>query len=322
MSSLLQELSRWRMDFFYRTFETAQDHARQAAAVAASSAQGLAQQVSSHTATLASQAGSLSDQAAERLKGLQLNDALQKQVNALQQRSRGAEDSLPSQGQLQAYGITSDFQGFVRSLTYSTFRDFPQTAWQEGSVGSTGNGDPDGRYLTPWQEQHALLVVQAVREINELRFVLCPKRMTDKQFWHTYFQLARKHLPPGAFETAAEAQQPDEHLGQHQLDLQARLQQLSASAQLWGANTAATVAALARPSSSRAEPGSCSAPALGRKSKDLTVGATHPGELDADPDLEAYLQVRSNSNARFLVLRCNSHCLVAIAGLDCFACVS
>ena len=39
-----------------------------------------------------------------------------------------------------------------------------------------------------------------VKEINELRFVLCPKRMNDAQFWIVYFSLARKYMPPEAFD--------------------------------------------------------------------------------------------------------------------------
>ena len=38
-----------------------------------------------------------------------------------------------------------------------------------------------------------------VKEIDELRFVLCPKRLTDQQFWGIYFQLVRSSLPPAAF---------------------------------------------------------------------------------------------------------------------------
>ena len=48
------------------------------------------------------------------------------------------------------------------------------------------------------QERHAMLVVQVVKEINELRYVLCPKRMTDVQFWQIYFRLADKYLPEEA----------------------------------------------------------------------------------------------------------------------------
>ena len=43
-----------------------------------------------------------------------------------------------------------------------------------------------------------MLVVQVVKEINELRYVLCPKRMTDAQFWQIYFRLADKYLPEEA----------------------------------------------------------------------------------------------------------------------------
>lgn len=43
-----------------------------------------------------------------------------------------------------------------------------------------------------------MLVVQVVKEINELRYVLCPKRMTDAQFWQIYFRLADKYMPEEA----------------------------------------------------------------------------------------------------------------------------
>ena len=50
------------------------------------------------------------------------------------------------------------------------------------------------------QEHHAMLVVQVAPEINELRYVLCPKRMGDAQFWQIYFALAKKLLPSAAFD--------------------------------------------------------------------------------------------------------------------------
>lgn len=43
-----------------------------------------------------------------------------------------------------------------------------------------------------------------MKEINELRFVLCPKRMNDAQFWIVYFSLARKYMPPEAFDPGFE----------------------------------------------------------------------------------------------------------------------
>jgi hypothetical protein len=47
------------------------------------------------------------------------------------------------------------------------------TAVATGS-GSRGAGSPVYQ-LNPWQLRHATLVVQALKEVNELRFVLCPK---------------------------------------------------------------------------------------------------------------------------------------------------
>ena len=49
-----------------------------------------------------------------------------------------------------------------------------------------------------------------VKEINELRFVLCPKRMNDAQFWGVYFLLAKKQLPPEAFDPHAPVDRPSE----------------------------------------------------------------------------------------------------------------
>ncbi|KAK9833157.1 hypothetical protein WJX74_008715 [Apatococcus lobatus] len=179
-------------------------------------------------------------------------------------------DTPPSQSELSEYGITAEFMEFVRSLTYSTFRDF-----QHGDTGSAtasassqseasisipepkGLGDAktlNTERLTPWQEKHALLVVRSVQEINELRFVLVPKRMTDQEFWHIYFTLARKYLPAHAFDpthsaassTQRSAEQGSSSQGAAGLanfDLQDRFQQLSTSAKHWGAQASASLQA-------------------------------------------------------------------------------
>ena len=41
--------------------------------------------------------------------------------------------------------------------------------------------------------------------MNELRFVLVPKRLTDEQFWSIYFALTRARLPTEAFDTSLQA---------------------------------------------------------------------------------------------------------------------
>ncbi|KFM27816.1 hypothetical protein F751_5923 [Auxenochlorella protothecoides] len=49
--------------------------------------------------------------------------------------------------------------------------------------------------LNPWQIQHATLLCAEAKDIHELRFMLCPRYMTDGHFWHTYFSLMKPHLP-------------------------------------------------------------------------------------------------------------------------------
>lgn len=63
----------------------------------------------------------------------------------------------PSSEDLEKFAITADFKEFVRSLTYSTFRDFPLD-----QLPDVDTSVPD-KVLTSWQEKHALLVVQEVR---------------------------------------------------------------------------------------------------------------------------------------------------------------
>lgn len=62
----------------------------------------------------------------------------------------------------------------------STFRDFPAEhllpASAAGPAAAAGAGGGGPAYpLNPWQVRHATLVVAALSEVNELRFVLCPK---------------------------------------------------------------------------------------------------------------------------------------------------
>ena len=45
--------------------------------------------------------------------------------------------------------------------------------------------------------------------MNELRFVLVPKRLTDEQFWSIYFALTRARLPKEAFDASLQAPPPE-----------------------------------------------------------------------------------------------------------------
>jgi hypothetical protein len=109
----------------------------------------------------------------------------------------------PTDADLEAYGITPDFRDFIRSLNYSVFRDYPappSPQGGEGGAGSPGAGETSvpPPPLNPWQARHASLVVRSVLEVDQLRYILCPRYMTDERFWTVYFALAARNLPAGA----------------------------------------------------------------------------------------------------------------------------
>ena len=95
------------------------------------------------------------------------------------------------QREMEEYGITDAYIDAVKQLDYSAFRDFHQSAEE--------STESEEKKLNKWQERHALLLVKNVKEIDELRFVLCPKYMDDNQFWDTYFKLMKNDLPKISF---------------------------------------------------------------------------------------------------------------------------
>lgn len=110
----------------------------------------------------------------------------------------------PSKSFLQGYGVSADLLEFIKTLNFADFSDFPQDQLVPlNSMGPlTSTNDKNAtvmEVLNAWQVRHASLVVKAAKEINELRFVLCPRYMTDARFWHIYFTLTRKYLPDEAF---------------------------------------------------------------------------------------------------------------------------
>ena len=226
------------MDFFKRYSEAAQAQAK----LAASSAGKLAEQLGDQTKVFAEQASTFgkatAEQAQQRLKNLHLSEHLDKLAASHHQQPE--EVKGPSLSELRQYGITPEFKDFVRSLTYSTFRDYPVDELDTSQSAST---DREMHYLLPWQERHAMLIVQAVKEINELRFVLCPKRMTDEQFWKIYFSLTKKQLPETAFDPSfvpeGISNQPAPSNPLSSFDLQSKVQQLSTAARQLGEETTA-----------------------------------------------------------------------------------
>ncbi|XP_058102590.1 uncharacterized protein LOC131246451 isoform X2 [Magnolia sinica] len=59
--------------------------------------------------------------------------------------------------------------------------------------------------LTKWQEQHATLVLSTVKEISQLRYVLCPRHLKDGQFWRIYFALVKSYVAPYEMHAIREA---------------------------------------------------------------------------------------------------------------------
>lgn len=226
------------MEYFKRYTEAAQAQAK----LAASSASKLAEQLGDQTKVLAEQASTFgkatAEQAQQRLKDLHLSEHLDKL--AATQHEQQEQRNSPSLSELRQYGITPEFKDFVRSLTYSTFRDYPV---EELDMAESVSTDREMHYLLPWQERHAMLVVQSVKEINELRFVLCPKRMTDEQFWKIYFNLTKKQLPEAAFDPSFVPEIPAKQAAATNplsgFDLQSRVQQLSTAARHLGEETTA-----------------------------------------------------------------------------------
>lgn len=272
------------MDYFRRYAEVAQAQAK----LAAASASKLAEQLGDQTKVLAEQASTYgkatAEQAQQRLKDLHLSEQLDKLAASHHQQQ--ASKQGPSLAELRQYGITPEFKDFVRSLTYSTFRDYPTEQLDMSSAVSPSREMP---YLLPWQEQHAMLVVQSVNEINELRFVLCPKRMTDEQFWKIYFNLTKKQLPEDAFnpDFVPEdiSKQPQSTNPLSGLDLQSKVQQLSSAARHFGEETTARLrsAAGGMASSSKAASGQQTSPTTTSEGCSLTFKATQDRDSTAGP---------------------------------------
>lgn len=90
----------------------------------------------------------------------------------------------PSEADLQKYGITLNFLEFVRSLTYSTFRDFPLE-----QIPTDNQEDSEKKVLTPWQERHALLIVQQVQS-----WTFCQPYITGR-YYNTAFSTCKVSSP-------------------------------------------------------------------------------------------------------------------------------
>ncbi|KAL5073023.1 hypothetical protein RYX36_012007 [Vicia faba] len=96
------------------------------------------------------------------------------------------------------HGITDELINLVKSFTIDTFKNFPLKDEDESSCSEEvqPNSTRVRKDLSQWQERHAVLILSRVKEMSQLRYVLCPRHLKDNQFWTIYFALARSHLAP------------------------------------------------------------------------------------------------------------------------------
>lgn len=207
------------MDFLKKNFELAQQQATEAAAKAriiakqvSDKSQVLAQQAGHNAALLAHQVTESTQELAQKVTVKTKEIAEQAKTTANNLANEDAKEVLgklglglgnseteePAEAQyskesMEAMGINEDFLIFLSGLTYSTFRDCSGSP-EADDKGFIEIGDGKSK-LNPWQERHANLVLHTVKELQDLRYLLCPKRMEEERFWKIYFSLAHPHLP-------------------------------------------------------------------------------------------------------------------------------
>lgn len=172
-----------------------------------------------------------------------------------------------------------------------------------------------------------MLVVRAVKEVNELRYVLCPRYMPDQQFWEVYFALAASHLPAVAstwregdsLPPVAGANQGDEDSFMSVTGLQGHLKTIGTKIQ--AAATAATkgnvgtggveltsLLPLGGSFGGTIAAAADSTSGSGMKGV-LSEGTSHSARggalLETDPDLEAYLQTADDEREGTYHLDCS-----------------
>eukprot|EP01025_Chloroclados_australasicus_P043523 TRINITY_DN4662_c1_g1_i2.p1 TRINITY_DN4662_c1_g1~~TRINITY_DN4662_c1_g1_i2.p1 ORF type:complete len:356 (-),score=66.38 TRINITY_DN4662_c1_g1_i2:401-1402(-) len=171
------------MEFWKKGWEQASKHAQEAA----EKAKKLAAEATVSAKTYAKSA--LQD-TKEHLKNLSFDSV----IDSIQIGAQTLTETPPTQEELHAYGITTQLEDYLRTLTYSTFRDYPKSKLR-------GPKSQNGAFLlSPWQIRHVTLILDRVKEIQDLRFVLCPQRMDETVFWQIYFTLTTKYLPKQAQE--------------------------------------------------------------------------------------------------------------------------
>ncbi|XP_037492322.1 uncharacterized protein LOC105644398 isoform X2 [Jatropha curcas] len=147
-----------------------------------------------------------------------------KKDNSPNQRQQQEEEEL--------FGVTHQLIDHVRSFTVDTFKNFPLQDEEERTSGASFSDEivPSTsasvrKDLSLWQERHATLVLSKVKkqgmccnlnflynkqlgmevgkaeriirkfhELSQLRFLLCPRHLKEREFWRIYFTLVKSHV--------------------------------------------------------------------------------------------------------------------------------
>lgn len=110
-------------------------------------------------------------------------------------KNQKSSNQVDEEEDLDEFGVTQQLRDYVKGFTINTFKDYPLQDDEKGQQidGSASNVSKD---LTEWQERHAMLVLSKVKEISQLRYVLCPRHLKERQFWRIYFLLVKTYVSP------------------------------------------------------------------------------------------------------------------------------
>ncbi|KAK2432864.1 hypothetical protein QL285_018198 [Trifolium repens] len=118
--------------------------------------------------------------------------------NSTNPTTTSTESNSTQQHEQEQHGITQELINHVKSFTIHTFKNFPLQDEDESNYSEEVESTSTRvrKDLSQWQERHAVLILSRVKEISQLRYVLCPRHLKENQFWKIYFTLARSHLAP------------------------------------------------------------------------------------------------------------------------------
>lgn len=90
------------------------------------------------------------------------------------------------------YGVTDQLIEFVKTFTFDTFKNFSLPD-EDGDETQTTSGGVRVD-LSDWQQRHATVVLSKVKELSNLRYMLCPRHLKEREFWRIYFTLVKSYV--------------------------------------------------------------------------------------------------------------------------------